>query len=850
MKNLHLRLPELGGLAVLYSYLFLGFSLQAQSTYIVKGKIIDAETGEGVPFANVYPLQKSTLGTTSDFDGYYTLRLASLDDSLVASYVGYVKKAKPMNPEALQGSVLIVNFQLSPESRNLKEVVFKAGEDPSYPIMRKVLKAKKNNDKRALDSYENESYVKIEFDLDQVSERFGKRKIVGKITEAIDSAGGLTGEDGNPLIPLFLSETLSRFYYQSNPERTKENILKTKIEGVGLDNDSPISQLIGSSFQEYNFYKNWMLILRKNVVSPLADGWKLYYDYFLEDSVQIGPHFCYKIEVVPKRKEELAFDGYIWIDSESYALKQVDLKIGNAANINFVEKLKIQQEYKETNLGPWVPNKTRVLIDIAELSKKSAGVLIKFYVSNQDYAFNKNYPLKFFRDEIELDPLVYESDADFWAQNRHDSLSPEEIKTYSLINTIKEVPVVKTYTEILKVLALGYYTVGPIDFGNYLYTYAFNDIEGHRLRLGMRTNTKFSNKIELKGYAAYGLRDNAWKYSGQLRFIPSRKRWTELGVSYSKDIFQTAANPDGVVAPSAYLAFLNFYQVSERGPFMREAREIYFQRDLFKGVRFRVDFKNNRYSQIGQHFAFLRNPGEVESAIERNMVSSEVSMEARFSKGERFFIRGNNRVSVGTDKFPVVTLRYTRGLNDVWNGEFSYHKFEVSLEQRIRLGLIGNTYYLLNGFYTPSTLPYPLLKVYLANEGFFYNFYGANLMDYLEFIGDRHVQLNFIHDFDGFFFNKIPLFKKLKWRLFANGNILVSDLGRRQVDLIPEQDGQGNTIMRPRGVGREPYIEIGYGISNILRFIRVNAMHRLTYRNQPGDIGRNFGVFVSALFEL
>ncbi|NJO00654.1 MAG: hypothetical protein HC880_02245 [Bacteroidia bacterium] len=151
--------------------------------------------------------------------------------------------------------MIILNFQLTSESRQLEELVIKAGEDPSYPIMRKVLENKNNNDKRALPAFEYESYVKIELDVDHITEKFGKRRIIQKVQAAIDSSGGLTGEDGKPLIPIFLSETISRVFYQSNPERTKERILKTKIEGVGLDNDSPVSQLIGASFQEYNFYK-------------------------------------------------------------------------------------------------------------------------------------------------------------------------------------------------------------------------------------------------------------------------------------------------------------------------------------------------------------------------------------------------------------------------------------------------------------------------------------------------------------------------------------------------------------------------------------------------------------------
>ncbi|MEO1655142.1 MAG: DUF5686 family protein, partial [Bacteroidota bacterium] len=403
-----------------------------------------------------------------------------------------------------ENNTFVLNFQLSPEGTNLEEIVIEAGEDPSYPIMRQVIKNKKFNDKRRLPQFEYESYVKIEIDIDNTTGRFAKRKIVQKVQQAIDTLGGLTGEDGEPLIPLFLSETISKFYYRNNPERVKEEVIKNKIEGVGLGPNTPLNQILGSSFQEYNFYKNWMKVLEKDFVSPLADGWRLYYEYYLADSMMIDGRFCYKIEVYPKSEQDLSFEGLIWIDKETHALKQIDVKVGKAANVNFVEKIKIQQAYQPTEKGPWIPIKTRVLIDIAEISENSAGLIAKFYVSNKDIELDTPHKLNFFKEPLVIDSESKISDAEYWEKKRHDPLSESELRTYELIDTIKQIPVVRTYSSIINVLSSGYYTLGPIDFGNYLFTYASNDLEGLRFRLGLRTNTSFSRKVEFKGYLAYG----------------------------------------------------------------------------------------------------------------------------------------------------------------------------------------------------------------------------------------------------------------------------------------------------------------------------------------------------------
>ncbi len=836
-------------ISLLLLFFLLSLYFASAQTYTIKGKVIDAETAEAIPFGNVYPKSNPQKGTTTDFDGYYTLTLEDIKDSIVVSYIGYQKRLKLINPDQKEGAVFILNFQIKSQSQSLDEIVIKAGEDPSYPIMRQVLANKNKNDKRQIANYEYESYTKVEFDIDNVSERFGKRKIIRKVQEAIDSVGGLTGEDGQPLIPLFLSETISKYYYRRDPERVKENVVKSKIEGVGFSEDSPISQIIGSSFQEYNFYKNWMLILDKDFVSPLADGWKLYYDYYMADSSYIGDRFCYKIEVYPKREQDLSFEGVIWIDKATYALKQIDVKVGRKANINFIEKIKIQQELNPTEQGPWIPTKTRVLIDVAELTDKSAGVLLKFYVSNQDISLGKEYPLSFFKEPVEVEPDADRFTPDYWAQKRHDPLSPSELQTYALIDTIKQVPIVKTYSEILTIVSSGYYTLGPIDFGNYIYTYAFNNVEGQRFRLGARTNETFSRKLELKGYLAYGTRDGRLKYSGRIRYIPSRKVWTEMGLERREDIYQVAANPNGVTVPGAYLASLNFFDVESRGPFYQEQNSFYVQTDVVRGFTQKVSLINNRYTQIGDHFAYRTEPEAVESSpLERNFTTTELLFETRLAKGERFFYLGNNRFSLGTKKLPILTFRYTLGLNNFLGGDFEYHKFNLALEQELRLGPLGRTYYNLSAGYTAFILPYPLLEVHLGNSGFFYNFYGFNLMSFLEFVSDQHVALNWEHNFNGLITNYIPLLKKLKWRTFLAANIAYGNLREANRNLIPATNAMGDPIEQPRGFDDRPYVELGYGISNIFKFFQVNFMHRLTYLDNP-DI-RKFGVFVAARFEL
>ena len=167
---------------------------------------------------------------------------------------------------------------------------------------------------------------------------------------------------------MFITESVSKVYYRDNPSLKYENILRSKINGVGVEDGTTVTQLVGSSFQEYNFYQNWLNILAKDFVSPIADGWRLYYEYDLMDSLYVGDDYCYRLDFFPKSPQDLAFTGSMWITKKEFALKQIDVGIGKQANLNFVEKIKIQQELEPTEEGAWLPVKNRVLVDVSEVT--------------------------------------------------------------------------------------------------------------------------------------------------------------------------------------------------------------------------------------------------------------------------------------------------------------------------------------------------------------------------------------------------------------------------------------------------------------------------------------------------
>lgn len=810
-------------------------SLFAQET-VVSGKIIDVQSGDPIPFANVF-FPGSEVGTTSDFDGFFKLKISSPVDSLAVSYIGYYKKVK----KVVSGKEQVINFQLESTVTNLQEVVIFAGENPAYEVIRKAVKNKNRNNKKSLLAYQYETYNKIEVDLNNLTEKFKNRKIIKKISQIIDSASQIAGDEGQPILPLFISESLSEFYYRSSPKFTKEKILNTRISGVFVEDGNLISQLIGSSFQEYNFYQNWLLILDKDFVSPIADSWKLYYDYDLLDSVYVGDHFCYRLDMRPRRAQDLAFTGTIWITTDTYAIKQIDVGINKSANLNFVEKLKIQQELAPTNEGPWLPLKTRVLIDLAELTNWSSGMLAKFYTSSKNWVINEPQNLKFYDPPIEVAEDSKMQDEAFWITNRHDSLSPTELEIYSMIDTIKNIPVVKSQMEILNILTYGYKDIGKLDIGPIFNSYAFNSVEGHRFGMGLRTNVDFSKKWVIKGALAYGTKDQDFKYKTGISYIISRRPWTRVGVEHNREIEQVGLEAEELENNSIFYNANRFGDL--RRPFIQATTRLHFQTEIKKGISQKLVFKNQSFDPLFD-FQYYKASTSLESEVKDDFRISEVSLQTRFAKDEVFLQNENERLSVATGKWPVVTVNYTYGVKGLLGGDFDYHKFTLGVRQNVKTGFLGRSQYDLFAGKIVNPLPYPLLKVHIGNETPFFTSAAFNLMNNFEFVSDTYAGLKFQHFFEGFITNSIPLMKKLKWRLVASGNILYGSASEENFNLIPDQNKEGGVIPKFNSLETgKPYIEVGYGIENILKFIRIDAFHRLTYLDNPNV--SKFGVKVN-----
>ncbi|WP_288427430.1 DUF5686 and carboxypeptidase-like regulatory domain-containing protein [uncultured Spirosoma sp.] len=842
-------------LLFLLTGLLIGLSgqLHAQTTYSITGLVTDAKNGEPVPFASVALVGKR-VGTITDEKGRYTLRTNVLSDSLVVSSMGYANTRRAIDKERITQAI-DVQLPMSVGTA-LQEVVVRAGENPAFRVLRQVRKNRSLNDRNRLKAYEYDSYQKTEIALSHLTDRMRQSMLFRKISQAMSQVDSIVDKEGNRLLPLLVSESVTHTYFRTGPQRRREDVRKTRIRGVAVDDAGLSSQLLGgTSLISQNFYDNYIPILGKDFASPIGENWRNWYEFFLADTTQLGDHICYEIQFDPKRPEDLAFTGKAWIDTTTFALCEIEAHIGSRANLNYVRELTIEQELEPTvdssGSAGWLPVGLKMSADLTGVGKQSLGMRAQVTLRNSNIVVNKPKPILFYEQPIEPSDTVATTNEAYWGTVQRtlagpDSLNKTDQKARMMIEKLREVPAVRTAEAIGQIAVTGFLKVGGFDLGPYPYLFAVNTVEGLRTRIGFRTNEEFSRHLVFRGYLAYGTLDKEFKYGGEADYLISRQHWTQLGVRMSYDLERLGLTPELIGGNRLFYALSRFGRY--RGAYQSMQKEVFFVTEPVKGVLLRATVGSRTFDPLFPYEYRLNPELGDQSPVRSSIDDAYWSIEARLARKEKYIMDGNERITLGTKRAPVLTIRYTRGMTGL-GSDFNYNRLTVRAQQTLRLGPLGRMTYLLSAGYTPSELPAPLLFPHIGNPTPLLTTNTFNRMQFYEFVSDRFVAMHMQHKFEGFLFNRLPGIRKLNWRLVANADMLWGTMSEKNQNV--ESSKPMPNGMRPIRFGHLdpsiPYVELGYGIDNIFKIFRVQAVHRLTYLEPgPNNIPTNRFVIKAA----
>ena len=850
---------------LLLSFISFNISIAQNSTKLtrVRGVIMDKETKEPLPFVNISFLGSQGRGTTTDFDGKYEIESQWITETMEVSYLGY----NTYRTTIKLGERQIINIELEPESLNLTEVEVKAKKkryrkknNPAVDLMRKVIDNKSDNRLENYDYYEYDKYEKVELDVNNITEKFKKRKTFRKFQFIFDYVD-TSKVNGKPYLPIFLQEISSKVYYSKEKDAKREYreaIKATKLE-QHLDEKS-LTTIMDYLYEEVDIYSGNTILMGNQFTMPLSAIALDFYRFYILDTVEFKGKKAIDMAFIPKVKGNFGFNGnlYIALDS-SYQLLKVEMGIVDDINLNFVQDLYIEQEFDRGPDGKFIKVVDKIVVDY-NITKKGMGFFGKRTVNYSNHIYdqprdNEIYSVPEF--VIEKEGAREVSDI-YWKENRPVKLSETEKGTYHMIDTLQTVPAFKRTLNLISFLTTGYTPVGKFDVGPVNSFYSGNAVEGFRLRFGGRTNIKFHPKLQFDTYLAYGFKDKEFKgavtmlYSFNDNAEDNPKHFVRFG--FTRETKFPGLQVDFINEDNVFLS-IGRRGIADRMLLFNSAKVEYFK-ETRNNLTFNFVFDRLKQLPIGRlTFDYTKENGEPGSL--EAIRTSEFGASIRYAPNADYFQGKINRYPI-FNKHPIFQVSYHASAKGIFGSEYSYHKLRLGIFKRFYLSILGYTNVELEmGKIYGKGLPYTLLHIPRANQTLLYQLRSFNMMNFIEFASDEYIKLNFRHYFNGFIFNRIPLFKRLKLREVITfksiyGGLTSGNDPNKNSSLIQftnELDEEGNVKLDENGaplketftLSDKPYIEASVGVTNIFKVLRVDLVKRFTYLDNP-NLPRMFGV--------
>jgi hypothetical protein len=824
---------------LIISSLLVNAALFAQST-VVSGSITDGTNKQALPFVSV-AFVGSTIGVTTNNQGFYSIRSSKPYEKIKVSYLGFKDAFYTVVP----GKEQVLNIRMAPSSTQLNEVVVKTkkrpkyeNENPAVTLIRKVIANKDNNRPEAYPFVEYKEYDKMQFSLSNLSEKTKERKLFRKYKFVFENTDSTT-YPGKTLLPIYLKEKLSQVYYRKNPEATRNVTLGEKSVdfGPGFDTEG-IGQYFKHLYAKVDIYENSSLLLGREFLSPIANSAPTYYKYFITDTVTLdnGAKLV-QLSFTPRNTNDILFEGEIYITLDgNYAVQKAGLTVNKNINVNFVRSMHVDQTFEQSPDGRYHLIRSNTFADFGITAKRKSGLFGTRTLTLRNYTVNKPHQDTLYKARPELeDEELRNRPESFWAENRLDTLTAAESRVYKNIDSLVHMPSFRRTADIINLLFAGFKNFGKFEIGPASTFYSFNPVEGFRLRVGGRTTANFSKRYFIESYGAYGFKDERWKYLIAGTYSLNAKSIYRFPQNYIRASFQRDTK-----IPGQELQFIqedNFLLSFKRG---RNDKYLYndtYRLDYIKEFEnhfsYKVGFKKTTQTPAGSLFPFIGSADNVFN----HLTTTEASVGVRFAPNEQYYQGKLFRTPI-INKYPIITFDFTTGLKNVLGGEYNYQNLQFRLDKRFYVAPFGFSDFTVEASRIFGTVPYPLLNIHRANQTFAYVIDNYNLMNFLEFVSDKSFSFNFDHHFGGYLFNKIPLFKKLKWRETASVKVLYGGLGERNDPSIHPEiyrfpvDETGSPITY--ALGKTPYIEGSAGIENIFKFIRIDVVKRFTYLDHPG----------------
>jgi hypothetical protein len=813
----------------------------------VRGTVINQFTKETVPFASIY-WKKAGFGSISDSSGRFSLKSSHhAIDTLVVSYVGFVDILKRIDRSRDTAGLLLMLDAVKQST----EVSVRSRFNKGLRWWKAIVDHKNSNDPYRHENYAYELYNKVEIDINNIKRDYFKdRRLFKPFAFILDNIDSVT--EIAPFLPVYLTESISDYYYSINPSLVREEIRAAKIRGV---RNESVLQFIGGMNQRVNMYNDYVHVFGKEFISPLSAIGDKFYNYRGADTQYIGGERFFHLFFSPKAEGENSFSGDCWIHGNNWGILRINLNISASANINYVNRLSIVQEFKRQADSSWMFAKDKFIVDFSPLGKENTSFIARKSSTYKNIRVNdtsiiSKLALNTGKEEVVVADEARQQPEQFWNVNRHEPLSQNESRIYWMMDTLKTLPEFKKYMNALSFLLDGHKKLGPVEIGPWYKWVSGNQLEGLRLRFDLGTTEDFSKYLRLHGYLAYGYKDETFKGRLDMTYKVPGDRGLSFFLSYTHDLDngRTRYNDEDITTDNIFSQLIRRPGIRQKFLGVDEYKFMVTKewKSKFSVQPFFVRTEYETFSPLLSRHQLLTH------ASQEALISTEFGIRLRYAPGEKT-ISGHRKDRKLRTSQPVYELRAAQGIPGIFGSSYLYQRMAVSLTHTLRIPRWGKINYMLytGKIFTEEALPFMLLEIHPGNEIYYYNRQSFNLMNRFEYISDEYAGINIEHNLEKKFLNLLPFMRKSNMRQFWNfksvwGNLSDKNRILNILDYYYEY--------RMRSLRGGFYTELGTGFENIFKLLRIDLVWRYApLRNIPPGANplmfksntNDFGVFGS-----
>ena len=798
--------------SIIILLLFSAFIMNAQ----IKGNVTDKE---GAPLSSVSVYLDNTFtGTTTNNNGDYNLTLKKSGKyAVIFQIIGFTTLKKEVTITSFPFELDVV---LEEENVQLKEIVISTKDNPANRIIRNVIANKdKNTDKYA--EYTAKFYSRGLYKIKDAPEKFLGQNLG-------DFGGGL---DSTRSGIVYLSETVSEINFQKKPKKFKEKIIASKVSG--RDNGISFNRAEDANI---NFYEN-SVEFGNDLISPISTNAFSYYKFKLEGSFyDKNGKLINKIKLIPKRKNDRVFNGFLYIVEDDWALYGADVSVtGAQVNIPVVDVLHLKQNYNySVKNDAWVLISQNIDFRVNVFGFKFDG---RFSAAYSAYNFSPKFSENTFSNEVlSFEQNATKKDTVFWNNLRPVPLTAEEVKDYVVKDSIKIVRKSKKYLDSINRKQNKLNLLSPITGYNYRNSFekwslsfngllgnsGFNTVQGLNTTLGFNYFKRLNDKGK---WWNSGVKAN---YSFSEKIIRPTffftKKWNnisrpQIGVSGGVTTAQfNGREPISALDNTIRSLYLrdNYFKIYEK-----EFAKITYSEEIKNGIFFStsLEYANRKPLFNTNNYSFARqsknapytsnNPldqTDYENAAFTAHKIATLNIGATFIFNQKYLSYPDRKFNMGNEKYPSLTVNYRKNFG-ASKANLNSDLFTANLKQDISAGNYGDFSYNARGGLFLKKKDIAFMDNLQAN-GNQLTFVTDNqldsfgLLDYYKFYtNDKYAEAHVAHNFKGAILGKIPLLNKLNFHLVGGAKVLLM-------------------------TDKNPYTEYAVGLGNIgfgkWRFLRID----------------------------